>query len=243
MSIQPAIESTAHARRAATAAAYRRAKPRIARIARQLTGRVGRRGGIDQADLMAVGAIGFLQACERFDPERGSFEPFADRWVKGAMLDALRQSDWLSRPQRERIKRLDGASDRLRRTLGRAPRDSEIAAEEGLAIHQVRESASLGAMAPLSLDSPVEGGVADGVRSETPGALESLVRAETMRTVRAALDLLAPDERICVELHELEELPVKAVAERTGLTPERVRDLLHAGRRHLKRNLEMLLED
>jgi RNA polymerase sigma factor for flagellar operon FliA len=50
---------------------------------------------IDIGDLVQDGVIGLIDAANRFDEERGiKFETFAERRVRGAMIDALRRDAW-----------------------------------------------------------------------------------------------------------------------------------------------------
>jgi len=50
---------------------------------------------IDIGDLVQDGVIGLIDAANRFDEARGiKFETFAERRVRGAMIDALRKDAW-----------------------------------------------------------------------------------------------------------------------------------------------------
>src|SRR5258706_7993099 len=50
---------------------------------------------IDIGDLVQDGVIGLIDAAHRFDEDRGiKFETFAERRVRGAMIDALRKDAW-----------------------------------------------------------------------------------------------------------------------------------------------------
>ena len=50
---------------------------------------------IDLGDLVQDGMIGLIEAVQRFDEGRGiKFETFAERRVRGAMIDALRRGAW-----------------------------------------------------------------------------------------------------------------------------------------------------
>ncbi len=56
-------------------------------------------------DLEAAGAVGLIQAIDRFDPERGiPFEGYAALRVRGAVLDEVRRLDDLSRTARGRAR-------------------------------------------------------------------------------------------------------------------------------------------
>src|SRR6476646_10803954 len=50
---------------------------------------------IDLGDLVQDGVLGLIDAAHRFDEERGiKFETFAERRIRGAMIDALRKNAW-----------------------------------------------------------------------------------------------------------------------------------------------------
>lgn len=50
--------------------------------------------------------MGLIDALEKFDYERGlQFETYASWRVRGAILDGLRQGDWVPRSVREKAKK------------------------------------------------------------------------------------------------------------------------------------------
>ena len=58
---------------------------------------------IDIGDLVQDGVIGLIDAANRFDEARGiKFETFAERRVRGAMIDALRKDAWPRGVRRQR---------------------------------------------------------------------------------------------------------------------------------------------
>ena len=76
---------------------------------------------IDIGDLVQDGVIGLIDAANRFDEGRGiKFETFAERRVRGAMIDALRKDAWPRGVRRQR-RELEAAREELRRELGCEP--------------------------------------------------------------------------------------------------------------------------
>ena len=58
---------------------------------------------IDLGDLVQDGVIGLIDAAHRFDDSRGiKFETFAERRIRGAMIDALRKDAWPRGVRRQR---------------------------------------------------------------------------------------------------------------------------------------------
>src|SRR3954471_2580832 len=86
---------------------------------------------IDLGDLVQDGVIGLIDAARRFEESRGiKFETFAERRVRGAMIDALRKDAWPRGVRRVR-RELEAAREKLRATLGHEPSLADLAAEVG----------------------------------------------------------------------------------------------------------------
>src|SRR5262249_46691467 len=76
---------------------------------------------IDIGDLVQDGVLGLIDAAHRFDEARGiKFETFAERRVRGAMIDALRKDAWPRGVRRQR-RELDAPRETLRRELRHDP--------------------------------------------------------------------------------------------------------------------------
>ena len=86
---------------------------------------------IDIGDLVQDGVIGLIDAAHRFDEARGiKFETFAERRIRGAMIDALRKDAWPRGVRRQR-RELEAAREELRRELGHEPSLADLAAKIG----------------------------------------------------------------------------------------------------------------
>src|SRR5215216_2719002 len=86
---------------------------------------------IELNDLVQDGMLGLIDAACRFDEERGiKFETFAERRVRGAMIDALRRDAWPRGVRRQR-RELEAAREELRRELGHEPSIADLAAKVG----------------------------------------------------------------------------------------------------------------
>ena len=104
-------------------------------LVRKVAKRIARRlpSVVDVDDLVGAGAIGLMDAAQRYDVARcGHFAPYAEIRIRGAILDHLRAMDWLPRSMRAKNRRVDDAERRLKHTLGRAPEASELASFLGV---------------------------------------------------------------------------------------------------------------
>src|SRR5207253_8297753 len=84
-------------------------------------------------DLISTGVLGLMAAIAKYDPTRGTtFKTYAEWRIRGAMLDALRETDWVPRSVRLKEHALTQAYAELERQHGRPPTDEEVAAFLGL---------------------------------------------------------------------------------------------------------------
>ncbi len=107
--------------------------PLVRRIAHHMIAKLPPNVELD--DLIQVGMIGLAEALSRYEAAQGvQFETFATQRIRGAMLDELREGDWMSRSSRKSQKEIEQAVHRLEHRLGRSPLESEIADELGLGL-------------------------------------------------------------------------------------------------------------
>jgi RNA polymerase sigma factor for flagellar operon FliA len=119
-------------------AQLRKYSPLVHRLAHHMIAKLP--ASVEVDDLIQVGMIGLTEALARFEPSQGvQFETFASQRIRGAMLDELRESDWMSRGSRKQQKDIEHAVQRLEQRLHRAPKESEIAAELGLPLDGYQE--------------------------------------------------------------------------------------------------------
>ncbi len=114
-------------------ALIRQYQPLVRKLAHHMMAKLPANVQVD--DLIQVGLIGLSEALSRFEATQGvQFETFATQRIRGAMLDELRENDWVSRGTRKSQKEIEESLRRLEHRLGRSPLESEIAADLGLSL-------------------------------------------------------------------------------------------------------------
>jgi RNA polymerase sigma factor for flagellar operon FliA len=114
-------------------ALIRQYQPLVRRLAHHMMAKLP--ASVEVDDLIQVGLIGLSDALSRFEASQGvQFETFATQRIRGAMLDELRENDWMSRGSRKSQKDIEVAMRKLEHILGRSPLESEIAAELGMSL-------------------------------------------------------------------------------------------------------------
>jgi RNA polymerase sigma factor for flagellar operon FliA len=186
---------------------------------------------IDIGDLVQDGVIGLIDAAHRFDEARGiKFETFAERRVRGAMIDALRKDAWPRGVRRQR-RELEAAREELRRELGCEPSLADLAAKMGsdekrLGRTIVRINA-IESTSPLakneSLDETTVPLALIPSEPERPDAAYERVQVE--QRVRAAIASLSAREQKVIGLYYYGEATMKQIGTEIGVNESRVSQL------------------
>jgi RNA polymerase sigma factor FliA len=198
---------------------------------------------IDIGDLVQDGVLGLIDAANRFDEDRGiKFETFAERRVRGAMIDALRKDAWPRGVRRQR-RELDAARESLRRELGHEPSMADLAARVGS--DEKRLSRTIVRINTIEATSPLNTGEHMDesslptalVPSEPESPDVAYERCETRDRVRAAIQALPWRERKVIGLYYYGEVTMKHIGAEIGVNESRVSQLHARAIRRLRDSL------
>jgi len=185
---------------------------------------------VDQDDLIGYGAVGLLEAIDRFDPDLGiKFETFARKRIRGAALDAVRSQSALSRGVHERIRNISETYARLEVELGRPAEDEEVATELGVTTEDLDQAAQLAAWEMLSLDQPLRNNEGAAISlgetlgdDSTPDPSDRAVYSDMLDRLTDSIDHLPERERILLGLYYVEGLTMQEIAEIFHVTKPRI---------------------
>lgn len=202
---------------------------------------------LDYDDLFSAGTLGLIDAVEKFDLSRGvKFITFALPRIRGAIIDELREVDWLPRSTRQMISRFDSRSEEIEAVLGIKKNDPRMGEKLGLTpseifciqTHQVnaQEMPSLQESKRLLPDSSVE------LWETIPDPLavsphDRLINREAERLVWQAVTELPKKQRQVIEMYWRDSLTLKAIGKRLGFTESRAVQLKGAALQRLRKSL------
>jgi RNA polymerase sigma factor for flagellar operon FliA len=200
--------------------------PLVKRIAHYLIARLPASVQVD--DLIQNGMIGLIEATARFQSGMGAqFETYATQRIRGAMLDGLREADWLPRSLRRELRRVDALIHRLEQDFGRPPTETELADGLGLSLadyqkllldargHQVLHMED---MVSDDEEDFLERHFTDD-ESDPARILEELGMRELLV---GAIGNLPEREKLVMALYYDEELNLREIGEVLGVTESRV---------------------
>jgi RNA polymerase sigma factor for flagellar operon FliA len=203
--------------------------PLVRRVAGRMLGTLPR--CVRMEDLISAGVVGLLSSLENFDPTLGiKFETFAMNRIRGAMVDSLRELDWVPRSVRQKARLLEKTIEELTQRLGRPPEDTEVAERLQVPIEEyLRMLDEVNVTVLLSLDDTFPNQHGDGtpladVATDplAPSSHDRLEEAELRRLLVENLKELPEQEKLVLALYYYEELTFKEVGEILRLTESRV---------------------
>jgi len=199
--------------------------------------------GLPLSDLVQEGAVGLMQAADRFDPDRGvRFSTYAAWWIKAAIQDyVLKNWSIVRLGTTSAQKSLFLNLRRLRARMADADRDlapeavARLMAAHGVSARSVGLTDARVRARDVSLDAPLADGSAETHASQIadPSAGPEEIVAERhdrgvrARRLHACLADLPPRERAIVVRRQLEDegVTLETLGRELGISKERVRQL------------------
>ena len=193
-------------------------------------------GHVEESDLISYGLGGLISAIQRFDLSREiKFETYAITRIRGAIIDELRNLDWVPRSVRARARDIEKANTKLEARLQRAPTDEEMAAELGSTIEEFQETLlQISNSTIVALDElwNVQDATGDQVSlldtlpdRDAPDPQQLVDQSELRDRIADAIALLPEREKLVVALYYYENLTLREIGEVLGVTESRVSQL------------------
>ena len=193
---------------------------------------IGLPKSVSKDDLASNGVMGLIDAIEKFDYRRGlQFETYASWRIRGAIIDGLRQGDWVPRSVREKAKKVEEAYQHLEQQYLRSVTDAEISdyldVSEKEFVHMLQEIA---VTTVCSLEDPIR-------EEESETRLSLLVDEKAKNpdykvhefylkeSLVRGIERLTAKERTVVSLFYYDELSLSEIAEVMSLSPSRISQL------------------
>ncbi len=206
--------------------------PLIKYIAQKIAARLP--ANIELDDLISAGAIGLMDAIDKYDPTRDNkFKTYAEFRVRGAILDELRSQDWVPRSIREKSKMLERAFSKIEHEKGRPATDEEVCEELSISIEEYHDllsqvrSVSLLSYEDLNSfsrnDKRSALGLSENGRSSTPYSETNV--ANLKKLIADAIEELPEKQRLVLSLYYYEDLNLKEIGRVLEVTESRVSQL------------------
>lgn len=200
--------------------------PLVHRVAERMSKKIKE---VDIDDLVDWGTDGLFHAVHRFDPSLGiKFNTFAIHRIRGAILDNIRQIDWVPRLVRQRNNKLQKVRNQIETNLGRTATNEELASALNMTIEEFVEFKSkatpIGCVSMSANSNKDDHENADmqveSFSTEFNVTDNPVVREEMFKKLMGKNFI--PLERKIVHMHYYENMTIKEISEKLGFSESRI---------------------
>ncbi len=204
---------------------------------------------VTEDDLKQSGAIGLLQALDRFDIKLNvKFKTFAYRRIKGAMMDTIRMAQVLKRTDHTKLMAVRFAKEQLAQKLYHEPGVEEICEQANISLKEYNriKTTELVGYFTLQREDPRMGTGAceptvhlldllEDVTMASPE--ENYMRQNLIETIVNKLNDLPARKQLMMRMYYYEDFTLMQIAERLGISESRVSQVLKKTRGTMARQL------
>lgn len=184
---------------------------------------------VEYEDLVSYGILGLIDAIEKFDHKKEiKFETYANFRIRGAIIDQLRNLDWVPRSMRHKYRQLEEAIEKLQRSYGNDFSDKVLAQSMDLSEEELSKLMNeVATFSIVSLEEKFEDQVGFDIQAdyrdfEPEKALEVKVMTQLLKE---AIDSLPEKERLVVSLYYYDELTYKEISKVMEISESRISQL------------------
>lgn len=193
----------------------------VKRIAFHLKARLP--DSVELDDLCQAGMLALLEAAAHFEAGHGAcFATYAGIRIRGAMIDALRATDWAPRSVHRNARAVAAALASVEHRTGREARDLEIATELGVSLDAYHRMVQDAAQCRWeSLEDHENLDPADAREDPLRDLADSGLRA----ALTCAIEELPERERLVMSLYYGDEMNLKEIGLVLGVSESRISQL------------------
>ncbi|MFZ4454176.1 FliA/WhiG family RNA polymerase sigma factor [Salibacterium aidingense] len=185
---------------------------------------------VSKEELLSHGLSGLYDAMKKFDVSRNlKFDTYASFRIRGAIIDGLRQEDWMPRSLRDKSKKIEETMESLEQQHGRYVSEEEVGRELRMNAEEVRKVVTETFFANmLSIDEETP----EGEREETyrasiedtssPSPEDVLVQSTSFHELAEVMEQLSDKEKTVIGLFYQEEMTLTEIGEIMELSTSRI---------------------
>ncbi len=178
---------------------------------------------LDIEELVQIGMIALIEAARSFE-DRGhaAFATYATVRVRGSMIDALRKQATMCRSALRRRREIAAARDAAAAALGRAPTETELAAQMEIPLPELQTALTATQGVRYESIDEVYSDHSIWFANDEPDAFETLQSSQLRASLMEAIKNLPEREAQVLQLYFVEELNLEEIGQTLGVGAARI---------------------
>jgi len=200
---------------------------------------------VEYDDLVSYGMFGLIDAIDKYEFSRGvKFETYAHLRIRGAIIDYLREIDWIPRSVRQKAKELEKAYTEVELEKGSNATDKDIAEKLGITESELQKRIqSMTSYSVISLDEYLDQhreNTIDLYNEDSSNPTSRIEAEEFKKSLAEAISGLPEKEKKIITLYYFEELTYKEIGSILSISESRVSQLHTKAILKLKAKMSLL---
>lgn len=199
---------------------------------------------VELDDLIQAGSMGFLNAIETFDPKKGvTLSAWITQRVKWALLDELRENDWVPRRVRTHMREIVAIIQQIEQEKGGEATESDIAERMGVSLKEFQKMLTDYNSSQIYSVDELQENYADSwetsdEENEQLDPLHDTVKQDLVERIAEHLQYIPERERLLLQLYYLQDLNMKEIGLILDITETRVSQLHSLAIKRLRSRME-----
>ncbi|MBX8912875.1 RNA polymerase sigma factor FliA [Enterobacter ludwigii] len=199
---------------------------------------------VELDDLIQAGSMGFLNAVETFDPKKGiALSAWITQRVKWALLDELRESDWVPRRVRTHTREIVSIIQQIEQEKGGEATEADIAGRMGLSLKEFQQMLADNNNSQMYSIDELQENFSDSWEScddenESLNPVHHAVRQNLIEQITEHLQYIPEREQVLLQLYYLQDMNMKEIGLVFGITETRVSQLHSLALKRLRSRME-----
>ncbi|EOY5722791.1 RNA polymerase sigma factor FliA [Enterobacter cloacae] len=200
---------------------------------------------VELDDLIQAGSLGFLSAIESFDPKKGvTLTAWIAQRVKWALLDELRENDWVPRRVRTHTREIVALIQQIEQEKGGEATEAEIAERMGVSLQEFQQMLADNNSSQMYSVDELQENYADRweMNDEENALLNPLndaVKQNLIEKITEHIAFIPEREQVLLQLYYLQDLNMKEIGLVLGITETRVSQLHSLAVKRLRSRMDV----
>ncbi len=184
---------------------------------------------VEYDDLVSYGILGLIDAIEKFDHKKNvKFETYANIRIRGAIIDQLRNLDWVPRSLRNKYKRFENAVTELQAKYGNQYSDQQLADQLEMSVPEMNKFLNeISSFSVVSLEEKFEEQVNFDIKTDYDDFDPERVldKKVLFNLLKEGIESLPEREGLIISLYYYDEMTYKEIAEILEISESRISQL------------------